>query len=179
MGRHSSVTDLDPRIKDAVDIAIAQGRATIDEICRMIRQMGGSSSRSAVGRYAKTTKERLEKFKEAQALAGQWIQQMRADPDGDVGQLLAEQLKVLAFKVQQDLGDGEGDLNPQALSQLARTFRDLASADKLRLEISRAIRKATVEEAAARAESAGRKAGASPEALKRIREEIYGLVGGT
>ena len=179
MGRHSSVTDLDPRIKDAVDIAIAQGRATIDEICRMIRQMGGSSSRSAVGRYSKSMKERLEKFRETQAIAGEWMQQIRADPDGDIGRMLAEMLKLLAFRTQTDMQEGEGEgPGPKEIALLARAIKDLTSVDQMKLTIEAKVRDQVVKDAAARAESAGKKAGASAEALKRIREEIYGLVGG-
>ncbi|MBX9701258.1 MAG: DUF3486 family protein, partial [Acetobacteraceae bacterium] len=163
---------------EAVDLAIAQGRATIDEICRTIRMMGGEASRSSVGRYRKSYAERLEKFREAQAIAGDWIRQMRADPDGDVGQLLAEQLKVLAFQTQAEMQEGEVERDPKHLAQLARMLRDVTSADKMRREIRDALRREIVAEAADRAESAGRKAGASPEALRRIREEIYGLVGG-
>ncbi len=70
----SSVLMLEPRIKEAVDRAIREERATLDEIVAMIEQMGGEASRSAVGRYAKNAREKLEKFREAQQLASVWIE---------------------------------------------------------------------------------------------------------
>ena len=176
MGRHSSVTDLDPRIKDAVDIAIAQGRATIDEICRMIRQMGGSSSRSAVGRYSKSMKERLEKFRETQAIAGEWMQQIRADPDGDIGRMLAEMLKLLAFRTQTDMQEGEGEgPGPKEIALLARAIKDLTSVDQMKLTIEAKVRDQVVKDAADCAEKVGREAGLSGERLAQLRREVLGL----
>ena len=170
MGRHSSVTDLDPRIKDAVDIAIAQRRATIDEICRTIRMMGGAASRSAVGRYSKSMKERLEKFRETQAIAGEWMQQIRADPDGDIGRMLAEMLKLLAFRTQTDMQEGEGEgPDPKSIALLARAI------DQMKMTIEQKVRDQVAREAADCAERAGREAGLTGERLALLRLEVLGL----
>ena len=48
----SSIAQLPPELREAVDAAIADG-ATIDEIADLIRGEGGACSRSAVGRYTK------------------------------------------------------------------------------------------------------------------------------
>lgn len=55
------VTRLDPKLRATVDDQIAEGRATIDEITRALRDAAGSDapSRGAVWRYAKHFREEL------------------------------------------------------------------------------------------------------------------------
>ena len=59
----SSIKRLPTELREAVDQAIADG-ATIDEITARIRAEGGTCSRSAVGRYAKTMRDLIREQQE-------------------------------------------------------------------------------------------------------------------
>jgi hypothetical protein len=175
MPRRSSVARLDPRIREAVDAAIRDGRATIDELVELIQSHGAAVSRSAVGRYRKTFEDSLRRYREAQEVAGRWVEQFRADPDGDVGRLLAEMLKTLAFT---SLAERES-ADARDLHYLARAVRDLASADQAKQRMEAELRERTKARAEAAVAALEREDGdrrLPPEVLARVREQIYGIV---
>lgn len=177
MARRSSVARLDPRIREAVDGAIRDGRATIDELVALIGAAGGAASRSAVGRYKKDFEDSLRRYREAQEVAGRWVQQFRADSDGDVARLLAEMLKTLAF---QSLAETEV-ANAKDLMFLSNAVKNLAGVDRIKEEAearARAAMKQAVGAAIERmeAEPAAAPGKIPPEALRRIRAEVYGIV---
>lgn len=178
MGRKSSIAILDPRLKAEIDRAITEGRATIDDIVRMVRGMGGDVSKSAVGRYKKSMEERLADFRESQAVAGEWVRQLRADPDGDIGQMLAQMLKVIAHRTQSDMLDEGADA--KQIAMLARAIKDLTSVEKAKVELEARLRaeaaKAAAEKAAEAVDRVGKAMRLDPEALRQIREEVYGIV---
>jgi hypothetical protein len=175
MGRRSAVARLDPRIRAAVDAALREGRATIDELVALIQSHGASVSRSAVGRYRQRFEENLRRYREAQEVAGQWVAAFRADPDGDVGRLLAEMLKTLAFA---SMADRES-ADPRDIHFLARAIRDLASSDQVRARLEAELRAAAqrrAEAAVAAIEAEAETRRLSPEVLAHIRQQIYGIV---
>ena len=67
----STVERLPASVREAVDAAIADG-ASIDEITALIRENGGKCSRSAVGRYAKRTRDQSRRRDEAVRLLESW-----------------------------------------------------------------------------------------------------------
>lgn len=177
MGRQSAIRKLDPRIRDAVDTAIREGRATIEDVVAIIRSMGGDASRSAVGRYKQQAEAQMARYREAQEVAKVWIGKLQADPEGDVGRLLAEMLRTTAFST---LGDMDA-ASPQDLMFLGKALKDLASADKLTADRILLVRREAAKEAAEKikaveGEVKSGKRVLDLDTLKRIREEIYGIV---
>ena len=65
MPRRSAIKRLDPRIREAVDKLVRDGRATIDDIVDRLEGMLGehAPSRSSVGRYVKSTREKMARFR--------------------------------------------------------------------------------------------------------------------
>lgn len=171
-GRKNTVVTLDPRIRESVDSAIREGRATIDEIVAIIHAMGGEASRSAVGRYKQQAESQMQKYREAQEIAKVWIGKLATDPEGDVGRLLSEMLRTAAF---QTMGDMEAAA-PMDLMLLAKALKDLAGADKLTAERILKVRQEATKEAAAVAVKEAKGAGLSDEAAEAIRRKI--LTGG-
>src|SRR5437868_3267674 len=86
--RPSSITQLDPSIKEAVDTAIREGRLTIEQIVALIKDKGGDVSRSAAGRYVKNAKERMEDYRQAQQVAAVWVDKLGKEPEGDIGRMV-------------------------------------------------------------------------------------------
>jgi hypothetical protein len=174
MARKSSVEKLDPTLREAIDRAIATGRASIDELVELVNNHGVTISRSAMGRYHANHVEALARYRESQALARQWMAELKENPDGDVAQLVAQQLKLQAHTLMMDM-DVTADGADQVLARLAKATKDLAQGDKARAELRERI---TADQARAFEKAAAREGAGKPElaeALARIRTEIYGL----
>ena len=97
MGRKSSIAQLPQAIRQAVDEAIREGRATIEVIVSLVKTMGGSASASAVGRYKANAEEQMGRYREAQEVAkgvggaaGQRARGRRGPP-------AAQMLRTVAF----------------------------------------------------------------------------------
>ena len=109
MGRKSSIQELEPKIREAVDSAIRDGRASIDDIVELIDDMGGEASRSAVGRYRKNAVDQMRRWQEAREISKVWVGKLEEDPSSDVGRLISEMLKTVAFQTVGGMVDG-GDV---------------------------------------------------------------------
>jgi hypothetical protein len=172
--RPSSITQLDPKVKEAVDTAVREGRASIDEIVELIKALGGDASRSAVGRYVKSANERMEEYREAQQMAAVWMDKIGKDPQGDVGRLNLEMLRMLAFKGIRDTESA----SPKDLMFLGAAVKSFAQTDKLVIDTEFAVRKlvqARAAEVAASVVKTVKKAGLSTETINVIRAEILGI----
>lgn len=172
--RPSNITKLDPAIKQAVDTAVREGRATIDEIVLLVDQLGGEASRSSVGRYVKNARERMEDYRQATQVAAVWVDKLGKEPEGDVGRMLLEMLRVVAFKT---IGDLE-TASPEDLMFLGKALKDFAGADKLVVDRTINLRKLMAFEAARVANSVAKtvkKAGLSDDTVNLIRSEILGI----
>jgi len=172
--RKSSIDLLDPRIQDEVNAAVKEGRASIDEIVSLIKSMGGEASRSAVGRYVKTQSEKLEQFRQAQEMAKVWVDKIGKEPEGDVGRLLIEMLRVISYKTMSDMDTVE----PQDLMFLGKAIKDISSADKVLVERIAAVRKLVAEQVTKAAEDvskSARKAGASDEFVDMLKARMLGI----
>lgn len=174
MPRKSSITRLDPAIRAEVDKLVRDGGHTIDEIVSHLRTLGGDASRSAVGRYVKRAEEQFARYREAQEVAKTWIGKLEEDPQGDVGRLLAEMLRTVAFSTLGAMDDKDGS-KPMEIMLLAKAIKDLASADKTSVDRELRVRREAATKAADTAVKAARKNGLSKEAADDIRREILGI----
>jgi len=134
VAQRSSIQQLPPAVKEAVDAAVREGRATIDDIVALIRGHGVDASCSAVGRYKASMEESLKSYREAQQVAGVWASQLTENPQGDVGRLVQEMLKSLAFNTLANMGRGGEEIGPEDIMLLAKAFKDLESAQKTNVE---------------------------------------------
>lgn len=172
--RPSSITQLDPQVKEAVDTAVREGRASIDQIVELIKSLGGEASRSAVGRYVKTANERMEEYRQAQQMAAVWMDKIGKEPEGDVGRMLLEMLRMLAFK---SIGETES-ASPEDLMFLSNAIKGFAQTDKLVVDKEINIRKlvaAKAEKAANEIVKEARKIGASEETIQTWRNKVLGV----
>lgn len=169
MGARSAIDLLPPEIRAAVHDAIRDG-AMIDEIVARIRDLGGDVSRSAVGRYRKKALDLVKRQREADRISEIWVRELGERPEGKTGRLAIETLRTLAMHAAVDLGDREGDIDPDEIGTLALAIRRIESAGKLSTERELAIRR----EAAGRADEAARRAGLPADVAAAIRSAIEG-----
>ncbi|MCY4478968.1 MAG: DUF3486 family protein [Rhodospirillales bacterium] len=137
----STVERLPASVREAVDAAIADG-ASIDEITALIRENGGSCSRSAVGRYAKRSRDQSRRRDEAVRLLESWRKKAEEGGADPTGLVAIEALRTLAVLTVADLGTGKGRVTAEVLSRLSLALRRIEVTDKLRTDQGRAAAKA-------------------------------------
>ena len=163
----SSIKRLPAELREAVDQAIADG-ATIDEITARIRAEGGTCSRSAVGRYAKTMRDLIREQQETDRTIKAWVDALGERPEGQAGLILIETLRTMALATMADLSAREEPVSTEELARLALTLKRIEGTDKLRADREQAAEKA------ARAGGPKRRGGLSPETVAIIRAEVEG-----
>lgn len=176
MGRRSSIERLPPELAELCHRLIREGR-TIHEITDKLNELDADVSSSAVGRYVKSAREQMTRYREAQAVAGQWVAQLGENPSGDVGALLAEMLKTVAFQTMATMAPDEGNpdakpTKPMDIMLLAKAIRDLESTAKQNLERRAAIEKEAIARAADKAGEVGQRAGISQSTIEEIQKEL-------
>lgn len=171
MARQSTIKRMDPRIREAVDAAIRDGRATIDDIVAIIHGLGGDVSRSTVGRYKQRAETQMQKYREAQEVAKVWIGKLQQEPDGDVGRLLSEMLRTVAF---QSIGDLDS-ATPQDIMFLGKALQSLAGADKITAERILKVRAEALKQATIEVQKVAVQTGLSDETAELIRKKILGV----
>lgn len=177
MPRRSRIEQLDPRIREQVDRLVRAGR-TIDEITEHLARLAGEEapSRSAVGRYVRSAREQMRRYREAQEVAKVWVGRLEEDPEGDVGRLLSEMLRTVAFQTIGVMSERDGaEIGPDEIMLLARAIKDLASADKVAMERELKIRQEVARQAADAATKIAKRGGLSADAVQEIRREILGV----
>ena len=177
MGRKSTVKRLDPRIRQAVDRLIREDKATIDQIVERLDDMLGEQapSRSAVGRYVKNTREQMKRYREAQELAKVWVGKLEEEPGGDVGRLLSEMLRTVAFQQLAGAGDEGAEISTKEVAMLAGALRDLNTADKVAMDRELRIRQEVARQAADKATEVAKRGGLSAEMVNDLRRELLGI----
>ena len=174
MGQKSSITRLDKRVRSEVDRLIREDAYTLDEILEHLQGLGGRASRSALGRYVKKARAQMDRYREAQEIAKVWVKKIEDDPEGDVGRLVGEMLRIVAFQMSGDLGDDKS-AKPADVMLLARAIKDLAAADKASTEREFKIRDRVLKEAAREAGEVVKGAGLTQERVDELKTRILGL----
>lgn len=163
-------------IRGEVERLIVEG-ATIDEITAHLRTLDVQTSRSAVGRYVRDEGPTLRRLRAARMLTDGWWEQIRTDPEGRVGRLVAASLQAAAVTSLDAIHEGEAPPDPRDLSHLARALRDVGASEDSAVRREQWLREriAAVLDAQERDTPAGADGAARREALRRIREDVYGL----
>ena len=174
MARKSSIESLPPDIQVAVNAALRQGW-TIDDIVGHVRDMGGDVSRSAVGRYKQRFEQIGRKMRETRDVAKVWIDKLGEEPDGDVARLLTELIRTIAFKTSMTLAEDDDAVDPKHLAMLARSIKDLATADRATAELALKLRREIADEAAEAVETVAKERGLSADAVDEIKRKILGV----
>lgn len=185
MARASSIEQLPPDILDQLqallrDPRVAQLEATA-RINGILAERGETPvSKSAVNRYSLKMSEAGERLRQSRAVAEMWIGKLGATPQGQLGHLVNEILRTLAFDLTLKLADG--DLTEESmpgvidmLKQLSLSVVRLETAASANVKRETEIRKQAAFDAANAAEKTLASAGMSREAIDGIKREILGI----
>jgi hypothetical protein len=186
MGRPSRIKQLPPDILEQLHALLRDPRVTqlevVASINALLQERGEAPvSKSALNRYKLRMDEAGAAMRDAREMAEIWIAKLGAAPQGQVGQLINEIIRVLALDVSLEIKRlvHGGTVDEERLPEVVRMLKQLAEAlEKLERAASdnerRAaqIREQARREAAEMAEAAAQKAGVSADGIAALRAAI-------
>lgn len=129
-------------------------------------------SKSAVNRYALRMAEVGAKLQQSREIASMWIGKLGSEPQGEVGKLLNEITRNLAFDAVMQLAEGDEPAAPKLIKELAIAIEKLEKAANANQQRDAMVRKATLEEAAQRVDEAAKAQGMDIDQVKFWREKV-------
>lgn len=178
MARKSSISQLEPELRQALDGLLREGRLTQREIAERINEMAGDAvvSKSAVNRYSIRMEEVGAKLRQMREVSQQWIGELGTIPEGEVGRLLIEVVRGLAWDTATRLSEGEAPTPPKLIRELSVAVERLQRSAKSSLDFEREIRRQVAEEASEVVErEARRQGGFSADTVEAIKRQILGI----
>ena len=183
MGQPSSIDRLPPDILDKLHDLLRDPRVTQLEATKAINAILGAEgvpervTKSAVNRYDLKMREIGAKLQQSREVAKMWIGKLGAAPQGQVGHLVNEMLRTLAFDLSLKLQDAE--LNEESLpgvigqvKALALAVQRLESSSTMNVKRETEIRKQALEEAAKAVGETAKQAGVSADVIAVIRRDV-------
>lgn len=185
MVRPSTIARLPQELADLCHRLIREGK-TIHEITDKLNELDADVSKSAVGRYVKSAREQMTRFREAQAVAGRWVAELGENSKGDVATLCQQMLTGIAYQTldqvaQQQLDGTAPDGKPAKpvkamdLMLFAKALESLESSSKRSIERREKIERAVLERQAKAAEKTARANGLSNDQWEAIRKKFLGI----
>lgn len=182
-GRASKVDLLPNEIKSQLTMMLRDKQYTQSEILQAINELIESEglddeqklSRSGLNRYSQRMEKMSARFRESREVAEVWTKRLGEAPKGDVGKLLIEVVKQLAFDTTMTLGESEAGTDPKVLNQMALLAQRIENAETLSFKREQAIRKEVALEAAETAEKVVSEAGLSADTVAMIKRQILGI----
>ncbi len=181
MGRQSTIDKLPGELRELFNRLVRDGH-TIVQITEKLNELDADVTQSAIGRSVKVAREQMKVYKDAQEVAGVWVQDLHENPKGDVGMLLAEMLKSLAYQSLSQMAESNqaahaaGEIpkptKPMDLMLLAKTVKDLEATSKQSIERREKIKQLVLADAVKKTREVGTRLGVSPETLKEIEHQL-------
>jgi len=183
MGKPSSIIRLPEDILEKLQELLRDPRVTQLEatarINEILEEQGHEErlTKSAVNRYDLSMRQAGEKLQQSREIAKMWIGKLGAAPQGQVGNLVNEVLRTLAFDLSLKLQDAEltEESIPDVIANLkalSLAVQRLESGATMNVKRETEIRKQAIEEAAKTVDKTARNAGVTPETIALIHEAL-------
>ncbi|EAB6515060.1 TPA: DUF3486 family protein [Shigella flexneri] len=182
-GRLSKVDLLPDSIREQLHQMLREKRHTQEEIREAINALIDEHnlpgemqlSRTGLNRYASRMEKVGAKIRASREMAEVWAAKLGSAPTLDVGRLLMEFVKTLAFETSMSMTEDDKPVAPKALGQLALVAQRLEAAAMTSHKREKAIRDAFAQEMAEKTEELVRAGGLSGGAADTIKREILGI----
>jgi hypothetical protein len=183
--RPSSIDRLPPAAREALnawlrDPGITQEETT-DRTNELLAEIGVDYriSKSAVNRYAMRMEQIGAKLRQSREVSEMWIANLGSQPQGQLGKLINEMIRTMAFETAGALAESGDPVPPKVLKELALAVQRLESAANMNEERERKIRveerQRVISEAASKVEDVGKSGGMTRESIDTIKREILGI----
>ena len=182
-GRLSKVDLLPDSIREQLHQMLREKRHTQEEIREAINALIDEHnlpeemqlSRTGLNRYAIRMEKVGAKIRASREMAEVWAAKLGSAPTSDVGKLLMEFVKTLAFETSMSMAEDDKPVAPKALGQLALVAQRLEAAAMTSHKREKAIRDAFAQEMSEKTEELVRTGGLSGGAADTIKREILGI----
>lgn len=182
-GRLSKVDLLPDSIREQLHKMLREKRHTQEEIREAINTLIDEHnlpeemqlSRTGLNRYASRMEKVGAKIRASREMAEVWAAKLGSAPTSDVGKLLMEFVKTLAFETSMSMAEDDKPVAPKALGQLALVAQRLEAAAMTSHKREKAIRDAFAQEMAEKTEELVRTGGLSGGAADTIKRDILGI----
>jgi len=139
-------------------------------------------SKSAINRYAVRMEEIGSKLRQSREVAEMFISKVGAAPQGQVGLLINEMLRSMAFDLSLRLQEAEinEENMPAVIDQvkaLALAVQRLEQSATINVKREADIKKTALEDAAKTMETTAKNEGVSAETIQRIRRDVLMMAG--
>lgn len=187
-GRASKIEQLPDAVKTMLDGLLRDKRYGQQEILAEVNKQLGTLgvpeseqlSKSGLNRYATKMEKIGRRMRETNAIADAWVSRLGDKPTGQVGNLLIQMTRSMAFDfalaAQEQEGEDAEPVTLDMLKDLALTVQRLEKASIDSLAREKEIRKAFAEQAASTAVAVAKAAGLTADAVSTIKNEILGIV---
>lgn len=181
MGRLSSIKRLPAALRQLIERLRGDGR-TIAEILAKLGELDVTVSQSALGRWTRQLDAIADSARRNRSLAEAVIDRLGDKPDDRVTRMNIEIMHAALTRLSYAEDGTPVAFDAKEVLLLSTALQRLASAQKLDADRELGLRAAERKDAAERAvTAAGEQARASgftlpPEALAKIREQVYGVV---
>lgn len=181
--QQSSIDRLPEDIRERLQELLRDPRVTqldaVREINTILSNEGDPNrvSKSAVNRYANRMEEVGAKLRETREVAKMWIGKLGSEPQGEVGKLLNELVRTLAFRAAMHASEADDDapIDPKLLKSLAVSVYRLERAANENAVLEDKIRKKTLARVAAAVDEAAQAQGMGEEQARYWREKVLGV----
>ncbi|HDR1846279.1 DUF3486 family protein [Pasteurella canis] len=182
-GRASKVDLLPPNIKTQLAMMLRDKQFSqaeiLEEINDLIRDCGlpesSLLSKTGLNRYASRMEKMGAKIRNSREIAQIWAKQFGEAPQSDIGKMLMEIVKNIAFETSLGMSE-DGTADPKSIALLSAAVQRLEQAESLSYKREQAIRKEVALQAAETAEKVVVQAGLSAETVQKIKAQILGIV---
>jgi len=179
--QQSSIDRLPESIREQLMAMLRDPRLTqvaVREKINAILEEDGHPQRlsySAVNRYKLRMDKIGARLKQSREVARMWIGKLGAEPQGEVGKLLNEMVRNLAFDATLAMADQDDPVEPKMLRDLAVAIEKLEKAASENVRRDEQIRRQALEAAAKVAGSSVKQKGLSDDAAEEIKRKILGI----
>lgn len=132
-------------------------------------------SRSGLNRYASRMQEMGAKIRASREMAEVWTKSLGEQPESDVGKLLMEFVKTLAFETSMALSESGEPIEPNALSQLALVASRIEQAQAVQYKREKEILADVVAKATKIIEQEGKATGLGSGQIEKMVKAVYGI----
>jgi hypothetical protein len=186
--QQSSIDRLPADVREQLHALLRDPRVTQLDATRRINEIlaadgaeGLRLSKSAVNRYAVRMEEVGAKLRQSREIAQMWIGKLGAEPAGEVGKLLNEIVRSLAFTAAMRASEADEAIDVRDLKNLAIAVHRLEQAAEKNAAVETKIREAERQRVIERVEQAVAEAGQAEggqlttERFKQVVREVYGV----
>ena len=184
--RKSKIDLLPPEIRQTLNAFIRSGDMMQKDILKAVHEMCDEAGlpsvakpgRTSFNRYAQRMEETGQRLRQSREVAEVWTAKLGDAPTSDVGKLLQEFVRTMAFETSMHMMDESNEgkaIPPKALAQLALVIQRIEQASMISHKVEKEIRAAFAKEVADQTEKIMKKAGITSDTVADIKKEILGI----